>query len=95
MIRIQNCRLAPVLFVAFLLAFAAMTVAQEANPETVADIVKVTAGQKISLEGVILDEGSEGLTLRSSGGGAYNMSFGKDECGRSAIRDSRPPRPCH
>jgi len=73
MIRIQNCRLAPVLFVAFVLAFAAMTVAQEANPETVADIVKVTAGQKISLEGVILDEGSEGLTLRSSGGGAYNV----------------------
>jgi outer membrane protein OmpA-like peptidoglycan-associated protein len=72
MSRIQKCRLAPSLLVAFVLTFATMTLAQGADTATT-DTVKVTAGQKIELEGVILDQGSEGLTVRSSGGGTYNV----------------------
>jgi outer membrane protein OmpA-like peptidoglycan-associated protein len=70
--RIRKSRLAPALVVAFVLTLATMTLAQGTNPATT-DTVKVTAGQKIELEGVILDQGTDGLTVRSSGGGTYNV----------------------
>ena len=78
MIKTQFRRLMPVLFVAFVL-FASFGYAQVANNsgqgQSQASTIQVPAGQKMNVEGVILSQQPDSITLRSSGGAIYSVTF--------------------
>jgi OmpA-OmpF porin, OOP family len=63
-----NLHLAPILFAAFALALTSVCLAQDADK-----ITQVPAGQKINVEGVILNRQSDSITFRSLEGVTYNV----------------------
>ena len=63
-----NRYLAPILFAAFTLTLTSICLAQDAG-----NITQVPTGQKINVEGVILNQQSDSLTFRSLGGATYNV----------------------
>jgi len=75
MIRIKR-ELMPVLIAAFVLILAT-GYAQDTNvtrgDQIQADTLKVPAGQKMHIEGVIVAQENDNLTLRGSGGGLYKV----------------------
>jgi len=77
--RIQNHRLTPVLFAAFALMIASIGFAQDeikpAQTQLQVNTVQVQAGQKMDVEGVILTEQPDGITVRSTGGAVYAVSL--------------------
>lgn len=76
MIRSHNRRLVPVLFTAFVLMLSLAGYAQNAaTPQSTTNAVQVPAGQKMNVEGVIVSQQPDSLTLRSSGGGTFNVTY--------------------
>lgn len=75
MIGIQNRRLMPVLLVAFALVSTgyAQDAGKAAQSLSEAKTIQVSAGQKMNVEGVILSQQSNGMTLRSIEGATYNI----------------------
>lgn len=77
--RIQYQRLTPVLFAAFVFMLASIGFAQDANKtaqtQPQVNTVQVPAGQKMEVEGVILTQQPDNMTVRSTGGAVYNVSF--------------------
>jgi OmpA-OmpF porin, OOP family len=75
MIRIRNCKSLHILLVAFVLALACTGYAQDANSpaqsQSKVDTVQVPAGQKIHIEGVILENQQDNLIVRSLRGVVY------------------------
>jgi OOP family OmpA-OmpF porin len=78
MIRTQKPCFFPVLFAAFVIVFSLAGYAQNSANATqsTTNAVRVPAGQKMNVEGVILSQQPNSLTLRSSGGATYNISYG-------------------
>ena len=80
--RLQNSRLVPALLVALVLSLAAIGWAQGANTSAqslaTAGNVPVAAGQKLEIEGTVQDLQGDILTVRSPGGGTYNVSLSAD-----------------
>lgn len=72
MISIQYRRL-PVLFAFVVLTAASLGLAQVAD--TTADTVQVPAGQKMEIEGVIVTQQADSITVRAIGGGVYAVSL--------------------
>jgi OmpA-OmpF porin, OOP family len=66
--RTRNWHWAPILFAAFALTLTSVCLAQDAGK-----ITQVPAGQKMSVEGVILNRQSDSLTFRSLSGVTYNV----------------------
>jgi len=79
MTRIQYQRLTPVLFAAFVLMITSIGFAQDANTtaqtQSQVNTLQVPSGQKMEIEGVILTERPDSLTVRSTGGAVYNVSL--------------------
>jgi len=76
--RTQYRRLIPVLFAALALAIAATGYAQVANTpasQSQVNTVQVPAGQKTNIEGVIVAQQPNGMTVRSTGGAIYTVTF--------------------
>jgi outer membrane protein OmpA-like peptidoglycan-associated protein len=75
--RIQNRRVLPVLLAAFILALVSTGLAQNAGKAeqslSGAKTIQVPAGQKMSVEGVILSQQTDGMTVRSIGGATYKV----------------------
>lgn len=73
---IQSRRLMPVLFAAFVFVFmiAMVGYGQEAQSGTTST-VQVPAGQKLEIEGVILGQQEDTISVRSTGGAVYNVSL--------------------
>ena len=73
---IQSRRLTPVLFAAFVFVFmiALVGYGQEA-PSATTSTVQVPAGQKLEIEGVILGQQEDSISVRSTGGAVYNVSL--------------------
>ncbi len=75
---LRNCKSLPLLLAAFVLALAAAGYAQnDSSPlqnQSIADIVQVPAGEKISIEGVVLENRQEDLFVRGLGGGVYRVA---------------------
>lgn len=72
MTKIAKCSPVLMLLTVFALGVAAVGSAQSL---TSAATVPVTAGQKLTVEGVILQQQGEGMIVRSPGGGVYNVKF--------------------
>lgn len=74
---IQFRRLTPVLFAAVIFASIgfAQTDSKAAQTQSQASTVQVPAGQKMNIEGVILAEQPDSMSVRSTGGAIYNVSF--------------------
>jgi len=66
----QNRRLTPLLFAALALMIASIGFAQSQ-----ANTVQVQAGQKMNVEGVILTYQADNMTVRSTGGAVYTVTF--------------------
>lgn len=80
MIKIQYRRLTPELFAALFLALAAAGYAQTASApasQSQVNIVQVPAGQKTNIEGVIVTQQPDSMTVRSTGGAIYAVTFAK------------------
>jgi outer membrane protein OmpA-like peptidoglycan-associated protein len=79
MTRIFKCGLVLVLWAVSAFGLAALGSTQDTNPASQgrgsATTVPVTAGQKLTVEGVILEQQAEGLLVRSPGGGVYRVKF--------------------
>jgi outer membrane protein OmpA-like peptidoglycan-associated protein len=79
--RIQYRRLPSVRFATFVifLMMASIGYAQDANKpaqsQSQLSTVQVSDGQKIEVEGVIVAEQSESVSVRSTGGGVYNINL--------------------
>ncbi len=79
MTRIQLRRFTPVLFAVFALIVASTGYAQvsdkPAQSQSQVNTVQVPAGQKMNVEGVILTQQPDSITVRSTGGAVYNVTF--------------------
>jgi OmpA-OmpF porin, OOP family len=77
MSRVQRRFLLPVIFAAFVISLSAAAFAQDnANAaQSRTNTVQVPAGQKMDVEGVILSQQPNSLTLRSTGGATYNVTY--------------------
>jgi len=72
MTRIQLSRLTPVLFAVLVLMMASIGFAQsQANTQ------QVPAGQKTEIEGVVVSQQADSMTVRGTGGGLYTVSFAR------------------
>lgn len=71
---IQLRRLMPVLFTAFALMLASLGYGQEAAQQA-SSTVQVPAGHKMEIEGVILGQQSDSISIRSTGGAIYNVTL--------------------
>lgn len=76
--RFQKCLTSPVLIAAFVLTLSFTGYAQDVNKTTQIqsqiNVVQVPSGQKMNIEGVILETRPDGLSVRSSGGAIYNVT---------------------
>jgi outer membrane protein OmpA-like peptidoglycan-associated protein len=73
MTRIQLSRLTPVLFAVLVLMMASIGFAQsQANTQ------QVPAGQKTEIEGVVVSQQADSMTVRGTGGGLYTVSFAQN-----------------
>jgi outer membrane protein OmpA-like peptidoglycan-associated protein len=70
---IQFRRLIPVLFTAFVLMFTLMSFGQD--NQSAASTVQVPAGHKVEIEGVILSQQADSISVRSTGGAIYNVTL--------------------
>ncbi len=76
--RIQNRHLASVLFITFVVALTSIGYSQDgtqAQSQSQPQITQVPPGQKMNVEGVILNQQPNGITLRSLGGATYNVTI--------------------
>jgi outer membrane protein OmpA-like peptidoglycan-associated protein len=69
----QKYRLVPVLIAAFVLSLTMLAYAQEDARQSQPNTIQVPAGSKMNIEGVVLSQQPDGMTLRSSGGAIYNV----------------------
>lgn len=67
---IQNRRWMPVLFAAIALLIASIGFAQNQG-----NTVQVPAGQKMNIDGVVLAQQPDSMTVRSTGGAVYTVTF--------------------
>jgi OOP family OmpA-OmpF porin len=77
MSRIQRRCLLPVIFAAFVIVLSVTGYAQNNAHATqsTTNAVQVPAGQKMNVEGVIVSQQPDSLTLRSMGGATYNVTY--------------------
>jgi OmpA-OmpF porin, OOP family len=78
MSRIQRRLLLPVTFAAFVIALSLTAFAQENATnatQSTTNMSQVPAGQKMNVEGVILSQQPNSLTIRSTGGATYNVTY--------------------
>ncbi len=77
--RIQNRRFSPVLLTVIVLTLVSVGFAQDAGKATQnppqAKAIQVPAGQKMEVEGVVLSQQPDSMTVRSSGGATYNVAI--------------------
>jgi outer membrane protein OmpA-like peptidoglycan-associated protein len=75
-----NRHLVLLLFSSLVLSFSGMGLAQNTvgNEQSQFNVVQVETGQRLKVEGVILDKQSDGLTLLYPGGTVYNVSITND-----------------
>jgi OmpA-OmpF porin, OOP family len=78
MIRIRNSRSLSVLFIVFVLGLALVGQAQDASStaqnQSKASVMQVAAGQKLTVEGVILESRPDAVMVRSTGGAIYMVT---------------------
>jgi OmpA-OmpF porin, OOP family len=77
--KFQKCLTSPVLLSLFVLATLSVAgYAQDADKttqvQTQNNAVQVPSGQKVNIEGVILESRPDGISVRSSGGAIYNVT---------------------
>jgi OOP family OmpA-OmpF porin len=75
--RIQHLSWTPVVFAVFALVLAANGYAQatDKSGQTQVNTLQVSAGQKMDIEGVVYTQQPDSITVRSSGGGVYNVTL--------------------
>lgn len=77
--RFHNVRLTPVLFAALAFAMVIATVSYAQVPgkaaQSQANTVQVPTGQKMDVEGVVYTQQADSITVRTTGGAMYNVTF--------------------